>query len=554
MAIIKTKEVTDYIDFCDKNPDMISDEVKLLIKNIVLPLFERDDLVFNETMYRNCINYCEKWYVKLFIYQKFILYFLFIFYKNTPYFKIIFTYMGRGNGKDGFISPTLNFFQTPMYNIKNYHIEIVANSEDQANDSFDVVYEMLEENKEYFKPKFKWNKEVIANIETGSKLRFNTSNAKTKDGKKIGALWFNEYHAYESADQVKVFTSALGKIPHARTFITSTDGNIRDGVLDELMSVSKSILKGEENSIRIFPFICRIQKEEEADDPRNWIKANPSIDDLPTLKEQIEYDYIQMQKFPSLRVEFFTKRMNFPKRDDAIMIATWEQIRKTTHLDEDMKIPRPLPELRDRSCIVGIDFADLRDFATAGFLFNVDGEVVWISKTWICTRSPFFKDIKFPFEMIGQPGYQDFELVYGPSIDAQKVIDWVYQEMSKYYVMKIIMDSYRFRMIKKIFESYGIEAEDRDNPNNLVRMIRNLPSVNAMVAPIIEYNFAEGKINAGNSALWRWACNNTGVQIDGLGNKRYFKIEPKLRKNDPLMAHMVAMSEFDMLEPINIYI
>ena len=72
MAIIKVKEVSDYIDFCEMNPDLISEDVKLLIKNIVLPLFERDDLVFNETMYRNCINYCEKWYVKLFAYQKFI--------------------------------------------------------------------------------------------------------------------------------------------------------------------------------------------------------------------------------------------------------------------------------------------------------------------------------------------------------------------------------------------------------------------------------------------------------------------------------------------------
>jgi len=554
MAISKVAEVQDYIEFCSTYPEKVSDEIHLLIKNIVLPLFERDDLVFNEKMYRDCISYCEKWYVKLFPFQKFLYYFPFIFIKNNPYFKMFFYYMGRGNGKDGILSPLLNFLQTPMYNIKNYHIEIVANSEKQANDSFDVVYDMLEENEYQFEGKFKWNKETITNLDTKSKLQFNTSNAKTKDGKKIGAIWFNEYHGYETIDQVKVFTSALGKIPHARTFITSTDGNVRDGALDELLNVSLSILKGEENSIRIFPFLCRLKEDKEADNPKSWIKANPSIEYLPDLRDQIEYDYIQMKKFPSLRIEFFTKRMNIPKRDDAITIASWEQIKKTTHLDSEMKIPRPMPELRDRSCIVGIDFADLRDFATAGFLFDVDGELVWISKTWICTRSPFFKDIKFPFEMIGQPGYQDFELVYGPSIDAQKVVEWVYHEMTKYYVLKIIMDSYRFRMIKKIFESYGLEAEDRDNPNNLVRMIRNMPSINAMVVPIIEFNFAENKINAGNSALWRWSCNNTGVQIDGNGNKRYFKIEPKLRKNDPLMAFMVAMSEVDMLVPINIYI
>jgi len=145
-------------------------------------------------------------------------------------------------------------------------------------------------------------------------------------------------------------------------------------------------------------------------------------------------------------------------------------------------------------------------------------------------------------------------MVNEPTIDPMLVVSWVADEMQKYYVKKIIMDSYRFRMIRSIFESFGISSEDRNNPNGLVRMIRNMPSVNAMVAPMIEYLFTLGLINAGNSALWRWSCNNTGVQIDGTGNKKYYKIEPKLRKNDPTMAFMVAMSERDMLKDIVIYV
>lgn len=549
MTITKIPEVIDYIEYCKNNPHKVSPEVHLLIKNVVLPLFEQENLVFNEKMYRDCINYCEKWYVKLFPFQRFLYYFIFIFDGDDPYFKMLFYYMGRGNGKDGFLSPLLNFLQTPMYNIEKYHIDIVANSELQAHDSYDVVYNMLEENEPSFEGKFKWNKEVITNLVTKSKLRFNTSNAKTKDGKKIGAIWFNEYHGYETMDQVKVFTSALGKVPHSRTFITSTDGNIRGGALDELLSVSSNVLNGENNTIRIFPYICRIHSEEEADDPENWSRANPSIDYLPVLKAQIEYDYKQMKVFPSLRVEFFTKRMNYPKRDEMITVASWLKIWRTNYIgDEKSKIVRELPNIENKPCVIGIDFSSIRDFVSVYLIFKVDGNIVTFGHTWICANSPFFENIKFPFQNMGQKEYDDFEIVYGHSIDALEVVKWVADRMREYPVRKIIMDNYRFQMVKQQFESYGISIESKTNPHGLVRMIRNFPNVMSMVAPKIEYYFAEEKIIAKESAIWRWFVNNTGMETDGDGNKSFFKVEPKLRKNDGFMAFAAGLSEESLLE------
>lgn len=68
---------------------------------------------------------------------------------DIPVFSKFFIKEGRGNGKDGFIVPLVNFFQTPLYGVKNYHVEIVANSEGQVEDTFKVAYDMLHDN-----PKF----------------------------------------------------------------------------------------------------------------------------------------------------------------------------------------------------------------------------------------------------------------------------------------------------------------------------------------------------------------------------------------------------------------
>lgn len=83
-------------------------------------------------------------YYKLFLYQKFIYAFAFMYKDDIPIFPTIFVMMGRGNGKDGFIVPLVNFLQTPIYGVNNYHVEIVANAEDQAKDTFKVAYNALD--------------------------------------------------------------------------------------------------------------------------------------------------------------------------------------------------------------------------------------------------------------------------------------------------------------------------------------------------------------------------------------------------------------------------
>lgn len=69
--------------------------------------------------------------------------------------------VGRGAGKNGYLSFEDFCLLTPINGIKQYHIDICANSEDQARTSFDDIYNILEDRKTYFKKYFRWNKEKI---------------------------------------------------------------------------------------------------------------------------------------------------------------------------------------------------------------------------------------------------------------------------------------------------------------------------------------------------------------------------------------------------------
>lgn len=552
--MIICNEINDYIDYCEKNPQKINEDRKLLIKNIVKPTLERSDVFFDEETYRNCIAYCEKNYYPLFPYQKFIYAFVFMYVDDTPLFSTFFIEMGRGNGKDGFMMPLMNFLQTPLYGIENYHIDIIANNEKQAIDSFDVVYDVIHDNPK-FKGKFYVSREIIKNLSTNSRLRYNTSNASTKDGKKGGALLFNEYHAYETNDQINVFTSQRGKIRHPRTFIITTNGYVRGGPLDEMESVCVDILKTGLNDIGYFPFICRIDSKKEIDIPACWIKANPSIEYMLVLKKEIEQAYIEMKKFPSKRPEFITKRMNLPERNDEVTVASWENILRASYIDGDEKCPRPFNVSEGENAIIGIDYADIRDFVSAGILFKEDGEYIWRQHTWICKNSPTFEAIKFPFNRAGTQGFEDFEVIDSSSLSPDLIVDWVLQNyIMKYNVQKIVMDTYRFKLFRIAFEERGLTIESRNDPYGLVRMVRRQNSINTITAPLIEKAFADGNVNVGDSAIMRWYINNTSVKVDRYGNKQYGKIEPILRKNDGFMAFVVAMSVEEMLDVMTIYV
>lgn len=551
--MIICKEVGDYLRYAEEHPGWINKERRLLIENIVLPTMSRNDVFFDEKTYKNCLKYCEKRYYKLFPYQKFIYAFAFMYKDDIPIFSKFFIMMGRGNGKDGFIVPLANFFQTPLYGVKNYHVEIIANSEQQVKDTFKVAFDAMDIPE--MKGKFRVTRELITNTATKSELKYNTSNASTKDGKRPGCLIFNEIHAYENYEQINVFESALGKVRHPRVFTITTNGYVREGPLDEQLDMMRKILETGENPLGYFPFICKLDNENEVDNQESWHKANPSMEYMPILAHQILQDYLEMQQLGSKRPEFMTKRMNLPARNEEQTVTSWDNILRCSYNDIKRKVPRPTPEILGKSAIIGIDYADVRDFASAGTLVKVNEEYIWRQHTWICARSPFLKSIKFPLEQnYGQSEFQDYEIIDGAVIPPDAIVSWCMDKMQEYNVQKITMDTYRYSLFRQLFERYGIEEETRQNPFGKLRLIRKIASVCGIIAPEVEKLFAEGKINYGASAIMRWYTNNTQVVTDKFGNKQYQKIEPKLRKNDGFMAFLVSMYSKDLLEEVIMYV
>ena len=155
-----------------------------------------------------------------------------------------------------------------------------------------------------------------------------------------------------------MFRSGFGKRRHSRIFYITTNGYVREGVLDEKLQTADMVLNGEIPNSRLCPLLYKMDSEEEVKDPAMWVKANPSLPYLPTLQLEMDQEFQDMAHDKSVELDFYTKRMNLPRTDREFAVTEYENISATN---------RELPDMSGWTCTVGIDYALLYDWAAVNF-------------------------------------------------------------------------------------------------------------------------------------------------------------------------------------------
>ncbi|MGM9925176.1 MAG: terminase TerL endonuclease subunit [Bacillus sp. (in: firmicutes)] len=462
---------------------------------------------------------------KLFAWQRFINAFIYgVRYDDGRLmFNRFFILGGRGLGKNGFISWNGFHMTTGHHGIPEYDIDIVATSEDQAKTSFMDIYNVLDAPAyaKRLKKAFYKSLTLIKHKGTKSTIKYNTSNAKTKDGKRTGAVIFDEIHEYEGYDTVKVFTSGLGKKKDPRTFYITTDGNIRGGVLDDMKEEARLVLNKEMPKSTLFPFICKLDHPDEVEDEAMWEKANPSYPYRQELQQTMQQEYYDMQTKPAMKIEFMTKRMNCPVEDTRKEVATYE---------DRLATEQPVPEEEGFECIGAVDFAQIRDFCSCGLLFKNNGKRYWKQHTFMHHTAPKLQAINKDIIQIAiEKGL--LTVVYEKSIEAKHVVDWFIKQAEKYAILKVNMDLYRSSILKAAFEDAGFE----------VNVVRKGPATHGMLAPLIDEMFIKREIVFGDDPLMRWYVGNVYKEERANGNVEYLKIDKERRKTDGFFAFLHAL-------------
>ena len=526
-----------YLSEIRENPAKFSVEMQKAEKWITKKLAD-PDVEIDVGKIEKAKQLIEKYFkMRLFDWELFVLGLIHCYYRSsdTVVFSEFFIMMGRGNGKNGFISGIAWYLTTHYHGVEGYNVDIIANSEDQAKTSFEDIYEMLERTWTKSQKFFKKTKEIITNTRTNSYIKFNTSNAKTKDGKRSACLIFDEIHEYVNSSIIGVFRSGFGKRKYSRVFYITTNGFVRDGVLDERLKIAESVLNGEIAQSRLCPLLYKLNSEEEAEDERNWVKANPSLPYLQTLQLEIEQNYLEQKYDEEVRLNLFTKRFNLPKANLDIAVTEYENLKMTN---------QPLPDLSGWECVVGIDYATLNDWAAVDFHFRDGDRRYDINHAWLCLQSYELPRVKAPWQKWAERGL--VTAVDDVSISPDLLCEYIAEMGQKYHIKMIGLDLFRLPLLRDGLLKIGFEANDKKR----LRLIR--PSDIMKVEPVIQNCFGRHYFTWGDNPCLRWATNNTkrvrrNAGAD-TGNYIYAKIERQSRKNDPFMALVAAMCCEEELE------
>lgn len=522
-------------------------EIQLNRKRIqLIELIEKEILpydglyYFDEEKIEDYITFGERWYFELDEWEKFIAPFIFLFRKDNgePVFEEFVINMGRGGGKNGFISTLANFFISPLHGIDYYDVSIVANSEKQAKRSFVECYRVIQKKgNEDLKEEFEAYKSSITGLETQSVFEYKTSNASSQDGGREGAVIYDEYHEMENTAIVDVFSGGLGKVDCPRQFFIGTKGFVREGYFDIKYRECEDVLNGVTDFARrgVFPYICELDDIKQMDDPDLWALANPALQKPfnkrgMRLFNKVMKEYQKLETEPSGRSAFVTKRMDFLEENMENSVASWEEIKATD---------RPFFEL-DTVPIGAFDYGSVRDFAACGLLFKKGDEYVFKTFSFAVKH---FCDVNYGYSSSGQSAGTEkkapikewerrglMEVVDEPSLNPQHVVDWFVEMQEQYGVHKIIADNYKLDILRPMLEAEGFEVECIKRPR----------SIHPLMASRVEDGFANKKFIFGDNPLMRWYTNNVYVKETPDG-KQFLKKEEVKRKTDGFQAFVYAL-------------
>lgn len=532
-------EVLRYIELVEADTPRACPEQHALVA-LVRRVFETEDIYVDTEKLRKYLGLAKYFsFGKLLPWEEFITALWDCTYTadGFPRWDTVLCMVGRGAGKDGFIGCNSMCSVSPYNPVSHYNVDICANNEEQATTPVKDIAEALESPKHEKKLKkhFYHTKEVVQGRKNKGIVKGRTNNPKGRDGMRSGKIIFNEVHAYENYDNIKVFKTGQGKVAEPRAGYFTSNGDVSDGPLDDLLAKGRRILFEGEADNGFLPFICCIPEKEMVHEKENWYMANPSLFYFPNLFRETEKEYRDWLEAPEQNSDFLTKRMGLRAGFKEISVTDYEKVRATN---------KPLPDLSGWNCVVSLDYAELSDWASVNLHFRKGNQRYDINHAWICAQSKTLARVKAPWKDWAKRGL--VTVVEDVSIHPDLLARYIQEAGKKYNIKKMALDHYRWTLVSESMKKIGWDAKDKDK----VKLVR--PSDIMQVEPVIQECFDRGYFVWGDNPPLRWAVNNTKRVRSSkkagsdTGNYYYAKIEGKSRKTDPWMALVASM----VIEPV----
>ena len=248
-----------------------------------------------------------------------------------------------------------------------------ANSFSQATLAFLMsrnFVESIDKNSKYFK----YYRDSIKFSLTKSIMKVVSSDAEKLDGLNCSAFCLDEYHAAKNNNVANVLTSSTGMRTQPIMLYITTAGFDMSNPCYQLRENFIGILEGKLQDDSVFCAIYTLDKEDDIEDPANWVKCQPNLG-LTVTESYMKQQLQKAKNTPLLMTNFKTKLLNIWCSNEK-----GEWIPSIYIQDSMTTIDLQDPKFQGCTGYLGLDLSSTSDITAMTLVIPTDNIIY--SKSW----------------------------------------------------------------------------------------------------------------------------------------------------------------------------
>ncbi len=361
--------------------------------------------------------------------------------------------------------------------------------------------------------------------ETNSFYSVLSSESFTKHGLNVHGVVIDELHAHPNRVLYDTLTQGAGDARRQPlTFIITTAGLYdTQSVGWQVHEYARQVKEGIIKDPTFLPIIYAADTEDDIEDPKTWLKANPSMGYI-LRKETIKDHLNQAKNDPLVMNNFLRFRLNrwVGQYSRYIPMEGWNRC----------KIP--LGGLEGRTCWGGMDLSSTTDLTAFALWFPPDDDCRWHQvKVWFFIPADDLdnraKKDGVPYREWVERG--DIIATAGNVVDYKAITEVVKIAKMKYNIREIAYDSWGATKLAQ-------ELQD-DEGMTMVPFGQGYKSMSPPTKEILRLILA-GELAHGNNPILTWNVDNLVVAMDPAENVKPAKNKAK-RRIDGIVAAIMAL-------------
>lgn len=279
-------------------------------------------------------------------------------------FRTSYIQLGRQNGKsflNGIMAAYYGNFEKYQYG----QIYTTATKKEQALIVFNEIVKFIrsdEDLDECFK--IHEHNSTIDCLNTHSKIKALSGDTKSIDGFRPYLGIVDEYHAHKNDQMYKLLEGGIKKMKSALISVITTAGFDLKSPCYALYEYCTKVLKGVTKNDTQFIYIAQMDENDDMWTPRNWLKANPSLEyDPEALENMVPIAETAKEMGGSSLRDFIVKQLN--------MWIQWtnDVYIKDISIWNACKVDKTLEQFRGQKCYAGLDLSSGGDLTSLALIF-----------------------------------------------------------------------------------------------------------------------------------------------------------------------------------------